>query len=88
VTGVTGARASLPADLGEKVKAVRKRSPVPVVVGFGVGTPAQARAVGKLADGVVVGSAIVQRIAQGGSRKARAERVRRFVASLSRALGR
>ena len=88
VTGVTGARASLPADLDAKVAAVRKRCPVPVVVGFGVGTPAQARAVGKLADGVVVGSAIVQRIAQGGSRKARAERVRRFVASLSRALGR
>jgi len=88
VTGVTGARTSLPADLGEKVAAVRRRSPVPVVVGFGVGTPAQARAVGRLADGVVVGSAIVQRIAQGGTRKARAERVRRFVSSLSRALRR
>jgi len=57
-------------------------------VGFGVGTPAQARTVGRLADGVVVGSAIVQRIAESGSRKVRAERVRRFVASLSRALGR
>ena len=88
VAGVTGARTSLPADLGAKVKAVRKRSPVPVVVGFGVSTPAQARAVGKLADGVVVGSAIVQRVAEGGARKARAERVRRFVASLSRALQR
>jgi tryptophan synthase alpha chain len=88
VTGVTGARTSLPKDLGAKVKAVRKVSPVPVVVGFGVGTPAQARAVGRLADGVVVGSAIVQRIAAGGARKVRAERVRRFVASLARALRR
>jgi tryptophan synthase alpha chain len=88
VTGVTGARTGLPADLGEKVAAVRRRSPVPVVVGFGVGTPEQARTVGRLADGVVVGSAIVQRIAQGGTRKARAERVRRFVSSLSRALRR
>jgi tryptophan synthase alpha chain len=88
VTGVTGARTTLPADLGEKVAAVRRESPVPVVVGFGVGTPAQARAVGRLADGVVVGSAIVARIAQGGARKVRAERVRRFVASLSRALER
>jgi tryptophan synthase alpha chain len=70
------------------VKAVRKRSAVPVVVGFGVSTPAQARAVGKLADGVVVGSAIVQRIAEGGARKARAVRVRRFVASLAKALER
>jgi tryptophan synthase alpha chain len=58
------------------------------VVGFGVGTPAQAREVGRLADGVVVGSAIVARIAEGGSREARAERVRRFVASLAKALRR
>lgn len=86
VTGVTGARTTLPADLGAKVKAVRARSRVPVVVGFGVGTPAQARTVGRLADGVVVGSAIVQRIAEGGSRKVRAERVRRFVRSLAKAL--
>jgi tryptophan synthase alpha chain len=88
VTGVTGVRTSLPADLGAKVEAVRKASPVPVVVGFGVATPAQARAVGRVADGVVVGSAIVQRIAAGGTRTARAERVRRFVASLARALRR
>jgi len=88
VTGVTGSRTTLPADLGEKVAAVRRQSPVPVVVGFGVGTPAQAREVGRLADGVVVGSAIVARIARGGSRKVRAERVRRFVASLAKALER
>jgi tryptophan synthase alpha chain len=88
VTGVTGSRTTLPSDLGEKVAAVRRESPVPVVVGFGVGTPAQARKVGRIADGVVVGSAIVARIALGGSRKVRAERVRRFVASLSRALRR
>jgi tryptophan synthase alpha chain len=88
VTGVTGARATLPRDLGAKVAAVRARSPVPVVVGFGVGTPAQARAVGRLADGVVVGSAIVERIAAGGTRRARADRVRRFVSSLARALRR
>jgi tryptophan synthase alpha chain len=86
VTGVTGARAALPDDLGHRVAAVRARSPVPVVVGFGVSTPEQARAVGRLADGVVVGSAIVSRIAKGGARKARAARVRRFVAALRKAL--
>jgi tryptophan synthase alpha chain len=87
VTGVTGARASLPPDLGHRVAAVRARSPVPVVVGFGVSTPEQAREVGRLADGVVVGSAIVSRIARGGPRAARAARVRRFVASLRAGLG-
>jgi tryptophan synthase alpha chain len=86
VTGVTGARRPDPAEIGPKLAAVRAASPVPVVIGFGVSAPADARALGKLADGVVVGSAIVQRIAEGGSRSARAARVRRFVASLKRAL--
>ncbi len=85
VTGVTGARKALPREIGAHVAKVRAASKVPVVIGFGVSDPAQARTLGKLADGVVVGSAIVNRIAEGGPRKARAERVRKFVASLKRA---
>ena len=88
VTGVTGARTELPAELPSQLAAVRARSPMPVVVGFGVSTPAQARALAPLADGVVVGSAIVKRIAEGGSRAERARRVSRFVRSLKGALGR
>jgi tryptophan synthase alpha chain len=86
VTGVTGARATLPADLGQKVAAVRAASRVPVVIGFGVSTPAQARALGGLADGVVVGSAIVSKVAGPGPVAARAAAVKRFVGSLARAL--
>jgi tryptophan synthase alpha chain len=88
VTGVTGARRALPQDLAARVAEVRAASPVPVVVGFGVSTPAQAQEVARLADGVVVGSAIVARLAEKGSRAARAERVRRFVRSLKRAMRR
>ena len=88
VTGVTGARKALPTEIGPQVAAVRAASKVPVVIGFGVSTPEQARSLGGLADGVVVGSAIVNRIAEGGSRKARADRVRKFVKSLKKALGR
>ena len=88
VTGVTGARGADPAEIGPQVAAIRARSPVPVVIGFGVSSPADARALAPLADGVVVGSAIVKRVAAGGSRAARAARVRRFVASLARALRR
>jgi tryptophan synthase alpha chain len=88
VTGVTGARTELPADLPAQLAAVRARSPVPVVVGFGVSTPAQARSLAPLADGVVVGSAIVKRIAQGGSRAERARRVTRLVRSLAGAMRR
>jgi tryptophan synthase alpha chain len=86
VTGVTGARKAVPSEIGERVRAIREKSPVPVVIGFGVSTPGEARALGKLADGVVVGSAIVKRIAEGGSRADRTARVRRFVGSLKRAL--
>ncbi len=88
VAGVTGARAEVPRDLTERVAAVRAASPVPVVIGFGVSSPEQARQLGALADGVVVGSAIVSRGAAPGSRAAKAARVKGFVASLARALRR
>jgi len=60
-TGVTGERSELPAELAELVARVQAATPLPVAVGFGVSTPAQAAAVAKVADGVVVGSAIVRR---------------------------
>jgi tryptophan synthase alpha chain len=85
VTGVTGGQAAVASDLAPLLGELRDESPVPVVVGFGVSTPAQAKALAAFADGVVVGSAIVARVAEGGSRAARAERVRRFVASRTRA---
>jgi tryptophan synthase alpha chain len=88
VTGVTGARAEVARDLTERVAAVRAASPVPVVIGFGVSTPEQARLLGGLADGVVVGSAIVSRGATPGSRAAKVARVKGFVASLAKALRR
>jgi tryptophan synthase alpha chain len=88
VTGVTGARRVLPPDLGAQVSAVRRVSRLPVVVGFGVSTPSQANEVARLADGVVVGSALVSRLAEGGSRRERLARVRRFVLGLKRAMRR
>lgn len=58
VTGVTGARASLAADLEERVRALRALTKLPVGVGFGISTPEQAAAVAGFADAVVVGSAL------------------------------
>jgi len=58
--GVTGARDDLPVDLPATVARLRGVCPLPICVGFGVSTPTQARAVAHLADGVVVGSALVQ----------------------------
>ena len=58
--GVTGARDDVPADLPEMVARLRRATSLPVCVGFGIARPEQAAAVARLADGVVVGSAIVR----------------------------
>jgi tryptophan synthase alpha chain len=60
VTGVTGARDSLPAELNSFVARVRKVARQPLCVGFGISTPEQARQVAEIADGVIVGSRIIQ----------------------------
>jgi tryptophan synthase alpha chain len=64
VAGVTGARSELPAGLVELIAGVRESTSIPVCVGFGIGTPEQARAVGRIADGVIVGSACVKTIGE------------------------
>lgn len=60
VTGITGARSELPPDLGAFIARVRKHTNLPLAVGFGIGTGAQAAEVAKIADGVIVGSALVK----------------------------
>lgn len=67
VTGVTGARDALSDDVGPLVQRARAAGGLPVAVGFGVGSRATAAAVANVADGVVVGSALVNRIAAGDS---------------------
>ncbi|MCZ7545292.1 MAG: tryptophan synthase subunit alpha [Anaerolineae bacterium] len=62
LAGVTGARGQLPPDLAAFVARARAAAHTPLAVGFGISTPAQARAVGALADGVIVGSALVDAV--------------------------
>jgi tryptophan synthase alpha chain len=83
VTGVTGARKSLSDGLGELISQVREHTSAPVCVGFGIGTPEQAREVGALADGVIVGSACVKTI--GGSEQP-VEAAKQFAAEFRSAL--
>jgi tryptophan synthase alpha chain len=66
-TGVTGERAALDTDLARDVKRLRKRLDPPLAVGFGISTPQQVEAVGEIADGVVVGSALVRLIEEKGA---------------------
>lgn len=60
LTGVTGARKDLPADLEGFVGRVRKKTVLPLCVGFGIATPEQARRAAGVADGVIVGSRLIQ----------------------------
>lgn len=68
--GVTGVSRELAAGLEDYVARVRAVTPLPLAVGFGISTPAQVKAVAHLADGVVVGSALVERLAAGGPESA------------------
>jgi len=61
IAGITGARAALPADLAEHVRDIKARTALPVCVGFGIARPEQAAAVCGVADGAIVGSALVRR---------------------------
>lgn len=79
-TGVTGARDDISADLPATIERLRTTTTLPICVGFGISTPQQARAVGALADGVVVGSAVVREATSGIGRAAD------LVRSLRRAL--
>ncbi|HEY8483885.1 MAG TPA: tryptophan synthase subunit alpha [Longimicrobiales bacterium] len=71
-TGVTGARKTLRESLVQEVAALRAATEVPIVVGFGISTPAQAAEVGRVADGVAVGSALIDALDREGVRGAEA----------------
>jgi tryptophan synthase alpha chain len=83
VTGVTGERKSISENLGELIQRVREHTSVPVCVGFGIGTPEQAKQVGALADGVIVGSACVKTI---GASQTPVETARQFASEFRSAL--
>ena len=82
VTGVTGERKSLPPELDAQIRTLRLVTTKPVCVGFGVSTPEQVAAVGKLADGVIVGSAIVRLVERHTGEAGLGEEVAKFIASL------
>lgn len=82
LTGVTGARNRLAPGIEAGVRAARQSAAIPICVGFGVSTPEQAGEIGRYADGVVVGSALVSRIEEAANPGAAAEAVARFVAAL------
>ncbi|MGR3366006.1 MAG: tryptophan synthase subunit alpha [Sagittula sp.] len=67
ITGITGAAAAEAGDVGPEVARIKAVSDLPVIVGFGIRTPERAKAIAEVADGCVVGTAIVGQIAEGKS---------------------
>jgi tryptophan synthase alpha chain len=88
VTGITGERQALPEELSDNVAWLREQAALPVCVGFGISTPDQVRQLAPVADGLIVGSAIVRRIAHAETkpRGAVLDDVDRYVRSLRAAL--
>jgi tryptophan synthase alpha chain len=84
--GVTGEQSSLSADIADRVAAIRALTQVPVAVGFGISTPDQAATVAALADGVVVGSAIVRKIGEIGDTPDLSEKIADFVRPIAQAV--
>ncbi len=82
LTGVTGERQELPRDLEAQIRGLRRLTTKPVCVGFGIGHPDQVAAVGRLADGVIVGSAIVRLIEERAGSPTLVKDVGDFIASL------
>lgn len=64
ITGITGERTELPADLTDKVQWLRERTDLPICIGFGISQPSHVKLLSPVADGLIVGSAIVRRAAE------------------------
>ncbi|MDR3314815.1 MAG: tryptophan synthase subunit alpha [Oscillospiraceae bacterium] len=82
--GVTGVRGEISTNLAPMLQLARSVSGIPVAIGFGIGTPAQAHAMAQLADGAIVGSALVRLVEQHG--EAAGAHLRRFVAEMKAAV--
>jgi tryptophan synthase alpha chain len=88
IAGITGERRELPPGLAENVSWLRSQTDLPICIGFGISRPEHIRQLAPVADGLIVGSAIVRRLAEGGA-KTRDELVREvgdFTAELAAAL--
>jgi tryptophan synthase alpha chain len=82
LTGTTGARKKLPEEIFEGLRKIKRLVKKPVCVGFGISTPRQVKAISRLADGVIVGSAIIKLIENNIGKKNLVKRVGRFVQKL------
>jgi len=81
IIGITGSKLSVDASIGSHIEKIRQTSRKPVAVGFGIATPEEASEIAKIADGVIVGSAIVKRVEDTN------ENLKQYLISLRKAIG-
>jgi tryptophan synthase alpha chain len=86
LTGVTGARDSIATGVEDKVNQIKQATSLPVLIGFGISGPEQAKAASGFSDGVIVGSAIVRMIEETPDPAERKEKLRVFVRSMKQSL--
>lgn len=84
--GVTGMQTQVASNLAEQVAKIRAHTPLPIVVGFGISNPDQAKAVAEEADGCVVGSAVVNQIATNGKSLDLVETLSAYVGAMAHAV--
>ncbi|MBI3595184.1 MAG: tryptophan synthase subunit alpha [Nitrospirae bacterium] len=85
LTGITGAKLTFSNEIGSKIGYIRKRSQLPIAVGFGISSPGDAYKISRNADGIIVGSAIVGKIEK-SARSALVPSLTKFVSSLKKAI--
>ena len=87
LTGVTGSGGAVVEEIRDRISVIRKISDLPVVAGFGISNPSQAREIASVADGIVVGSAIIRLIGEHARGPDLVETVETFARSLKEAIG-
>ena len=87
LTGVTGSGGAVVEEIRDRISVIRKISDLPVVAGFGISNPSQAREIASVADGIVVGSAIIRLIGEHARRPDLVQTVETFARSLKEAIG-
>ena len=86
LTGVTGTRKKLAKDIFANVKKIKRFTKKPVCVGFGVSSPVQAKRIASIADGIIVGSAVIKIIEKNIGKGDLVKKVGRFAASIARGI--